>query len=182
MALVKCAIATGLARVGMDAADDIASVVSWDAVTRMALAHSFMDVLDQDLEACKPRATAVAPVDDVLHRLLGENFRTLAQRSDSAFEEMRLQGLAQLVEYLALEAARRGALQDADAADLCWLFVSCQLDAQGRRTGLDGIIDARDPRFDIPLAHYFYRSEARAIALLQQVLGKRVQCLIEPIA
>jgi aminoglycoside phosphotransferase (APT) family kinase protein len=182
MALVKCAIATGLARVGMDAADDIASIVSWDAVNRMALAHCFMEVLEQDIDACAPRLAAASPAGDGLHHLLGENFRALALRESGVFEQGRLQGLAQLADYLALETAQRGNLQDSDAADLCWLFVSCQLDAQARRIGLDGIIDARNPRFDIPLAHFFYRRESRSIALLQQTLGKRVQCLIEPIA
>lgn len=182
MALVKCAIATGLARAGMGAADDIASIVSWDAVNRMALAHCFMEVLGQDIDACTPRLSAPESADDTLHHLLGENFRAQARREPGAFEQGRLRGLAQLADYLALEAAQRGNLQDADAADLCWLFVSCQLDTQARRAGLDGIIDARNPQFDIPLAHYFYRHESRAIALLQQTLGTRVQCLIEPIA
>jgi hypothetical protein len=117
-----------------------------------------------------------------LHHLLAENYRALARRETGAFEQGRLQGLAQLADYLALEAAQRGNLQDSDAADLSWLFVSCQLDAQARRSGLDGVIEARNPAFDIPLAHFFYRRESRSIALLRQVLGKRVQCLIEPIA
>ena len=182
MALVKCAIATGLARAGMGTADDIASVVSWDAVNRMALAHCFMEVLNQDVGACAPRLATAEAFDDTLHHLLAENFRALAARETGAFEQGRLLGLAQLSDYLALESAQRGNLQDSDAADLCWLYVSCQLDTQARRAGLDGIVDARNPQFDIPLAHYFYRRESRAIALLQQALGKRVQCLIEPIA
>lgn len=181
MALVKCAIATGLARDGMTAADDIASIVSWDAVNRMALTHSMMEVLEQRVATAVPSAPPADIGGHTLYSLLAENFRDGAAAAADAFEQGRLRGLAEVVDYLALEHAQRGDLRDADAADLCWLFVACQLDAQARTAGIAGIVEARNPQFDIPLAHYFYRREARAIALLQQALGRRAQCLFEPI-
>jgi aminoglycoside phosphotransferase (APT) family kinase protein len=182
MALVKCAIATGLAREGMGPEDDIASIISWDAVNRMALAICFMAVLRQQTGADRPAPpTGSAGAQPPLYALLQENFRNFSAHEDNAFQKARLQGLAEITAYLALEAAQRAPRQQLAAAELRAVLSRCAVDAGGGADALLALIEMQDPRHDIALANYFYRTEHSAIALLEQALGKRVQCLVEAI-
>ena len=175
MALVKCAIATGLARATMGPADDLASIVAWDAVNRRALTLCLMEWFKQD-EGSQAQPLA-SPRDTTLYRLLAQVFETDAATATNAFESARRQGLAQIVGYLCDDAAQRGRLDALDAIALAEL---------ARRTNTSSadvaaLVAAADPGHDIALTRYFHERETREIALLRPALGTRVQCLVAAI-
>lgn len=175
MALVKCAIATGLARATMGPADDVASIVAWDAVNRRALTLCLMEWFKQD---ASPEAQPLASRrDTTLYRLLAQVFETDAAAATNAFESARRQGLAQIVGYLCDDAARRERLDALDAVALRELAGHTNASS----SDVAALVAAADSGHDIALTRYFHDREAREIALIRPALGTRVQCLVAAI-
>lgn len=156
MALIKCAVATGLAREGMGTGDDLASILSWDTITRLALAHSLMEVLGLPTDSGRPAPASTGKVSrhPQLYAILAETFRTAASTQTDAFEKQRLRGLADIVRLLEIDSAQ---VTHADS-------------------GPPSESDLHE------LTRHYYREEQRNMALVEQSLGRLGRIYFEPLA
>ena len=100
MALVKCAIATGLARASLGAGDDIGSILCWDTITRHALAWS----LAESTTGTRPdeRQLVSMPSLDPVPAAIATALRELAAGQAAPYDALRIRGFADSVAWCAL--------------------------------------------------------------------------------
>jgi hypothetical protein len=100
MALVKCAIATGLARASLGAGDDIGSILCWDTITRHALAWS----LAESTTGTRPDEQQLVsmPSLDPVPAAIATALRELAAGQAAPYDALRIRGLADSVAWCAL--------------------------------------------------------------------------------
>jgi len=180
LALLKCAVATGLARASMGPADDLASITSWDVVTRLSLTWSLMTamglpaaVTDTEL---KIQLAELGPLaEEPLYRVFADIFREQARTQADSFQTQRLSGLGDMITYLAAAAAAKELLRRLERAE--WESLSRRLDLPpgAAVTDLRGLIEGAHPRHDADFAGYFHRQELRSMALVERSLGGRVR-------
>jgi aminoglycoside phosphotransferase (APT) family kinase protein len=158
MALVKCAIATGLAREAMGPADDIGSILCWDTINRYSLAWSLAHSAGHAVPAELPASRAAC---EPLHGTVSEALCALALSQQNPFEALRVQGLGECVALLGLG--------DEPNAD----------DARAERwptpaRGGPGASDAE-------LIAYFHEQERVGMQRLQRTFGRRGRVNLEPL-
>lgn len=180
MALVKCAIATGLARASMGPQDDLASILSWDVVNRLSLTWSLLQAMGKPAaEKLLPQLSADESAyadlpDGRLYDVLSDLFREQASVEGNLFQKMRLDGLAAIVRYLAAGAADGAAMATARRAE--WAALEARLRGGAGACGDDviALLESADAAHDVDVANYFHQQELRAMALVEKSLGARV--------
>jgi aminoglycoside phosphotransferase (APT) family kinase protein len=100
MALVKCAIATGLARASLGPADDVGSILCWDTITRHALAWSLVQNESDAASIARPGTPDVAL--DPITTAITAALRAVAASQASPYDSLRLRGFADSIVWLAL--------------------------------------------------------------------------------
>ena len=182
MALVKCAIATGLARASMGPQDDLASILSWDVVNRLSLTWSLLQAMGHP---AAEKLTSDRSADDSAHTelpdgrlydVLSDLFREQAAVEGNLFQKMRLDGLAAIVRYLAAGAADGAAMATARRAE--WAALEAKLrggsSARGDSGDVVALLEGAESVHDADVANYFHLQELRAMALVEKSLGARV--------
>jgi hypothetical protein len=155
MALVKCAIATGLARTSLGPGDDIGSILCWDTITRHALAWS----LAESTTGARPGERQLAPVPalDPIPAAIAAALRELATGQSAPYEALRIRGYADSVAWHALRQS---------------VAAEPRKPADARQTNAAGAADGA-------LAQQFLAREQLDSALLAEAFGERGRIRLE---
>ncbi len=170
-ALVKCAIATGLAREGATSDDDIASIMSWDAVTRRALTYCLRESLADSSAATAPVPQVAEAPESSLHTLVADALAGMAAQQPDAYQRQRIEGMALVANYLGREAQIRVDWRQLD--ERAWRELPGAADDLGA--------DELDHNKESAVICLLDCMEQREFALLQSCFGDRVDCLFSAI-